>query len=136
MGWHFVYLADEDVPAELPVEINAFKSQQRRWAKGVVQVGIKLFRRMWHDPRLSARVETGAVLPPDRKPGRPAGDCARAYQSADTESFVTTRDCFTCSCLDVPILTFSTVSVIVYYLVTQRYLTTRTPGSINQYFRS
>jgi len=48
---------DEDVPAELPVEINAFKSQQRRWAKGVVQVGIKLFRRMWHDPRLSARVK-------------------------------------------------------------------------------
>ena len=27
------------MPAELPVEINAFKSQQRRWAKGVVQVG-------------------------------------------------------------------------------------------------
>jgi cellulose synthase/poly-beta-1,6-N-acetylglucosamine synthase-like glycosyltransferase len=30
MGWHFVYLVDDDVPAELPVEINAFKSQQRR----------------------------------------------------------------------------------------------------------
>ena len=39
MGWRFVYLLDEDVPAELPVEMNAFKAQQRRWAKGLVQVG-------------------------------------------------------------------------------------------------
>ncbi|HWP43571.1 MAG TPA: glycosyltransferase, partial [Blastocatellia bacterium] len=30
MGWHFIYLVDDDVPAELPVEIHAFKSQQRR----------------------------------------------------------------------------------------------------------
>ncbi|MDT7603284.1 MAG: hypothetical protein QOF61_1281, partial [Acidobacteriota bacterium] len=37
MGWRFVYLLDEDAPAESPVEINAFKAQQRRWAKGVMQ---------------------------------------------------------------------------------------------------
>jgi cellulose synthase/poly-beta-1,6-N-acetylglucosamine synthase-like glycosyltransferase len=39
MGWRFVYLLEDDVPAELPVEMNAFKAQQRRWAKGLVQVG-------------------------------------------------------------------------------------------------
>ncbi|PYS95902.1 MAG: glycosyl transferase family 2, partial [Acidobacteria bacterium] len=32
MGWRFVYLLDEDAPSEVPVEINAFKAQQRRWA--------------------------------------------------------------------------------------------------------
>ena len=47
MGWKFVYLLDEDAPAEIPVEINAFKAQQRRWAKGVMQVGIKLYPRIW-----------------------------------------------------------------------------------------
>ncbi|HVG19443.1 MAG TPA: glycosyltransferase, partial [Blastocatellia bacterium] len=57
MGWRFVYLMDDDVPAELPVEMNAFKSQQKRWAKGVVQVGMKLFGRMWRDPRLARRVK-------------------------------------------------------------------------------
>src|SRR6185436_9066023 len=38
MGWKFVYLLDEEAPAEIPVEINAFKAQQRRWAKAVLLV--------------------------------------------------------------------------------------------------
>ena len=33
-GWRFVYLQDVVSPAEIPVEMNAFKSQQHRWAKG------------------------------------------------------------------------------------------------------
>jgi cellulose synthase/poly-beta-1,6-N-acetylglucosamine synthase-like glycosyltransferase len=36
-GWKFVFLPDLAVPAELPVEINSFKSQQCRWAKGAMQ---------------------------------------------------------------------------------------------------
>ena len=36
-GWKFVFLPDLTVPAELPVEINSFKSQQCRWAKGAMQ---------------------------------------------------------------------------------------------------
>lgn len=53
MGWRYVYLLDDDVPAELPVEVNAFKAQQRRWAKGLVQVGFKLFPRIWKHPQLT-----------------------------------------------------------------------------------
>jgi cellulose synthase/poly-beta-1,6-N-acetylglucosamine synthase-like glycosyltransferase len=37
-GWKFVYDPDLVVPAELPVEMNAFKTQQHRWAKGSIQV--------------------------------------------------------------------------------------------------
>jgi cellulose synthase/poly-beta-1,6-N-acetylglucosamine synthase-like glycosyltransferase len=47
LGWKFVYVLDEDVPAELPVDINAFKVQQRRWAKGYTQVALKMLRRAW-----------------------------------------------------------------------------------------
>jgi cellulose synthase/poly-beta-1,6-N-acetylglucosamine synthase-like glycosyltransferase len=36
-GWKFIFLPDLTVPAELPVEINSFKSQQCRWAKGAMQ---------------------------------------------------------------------------------------------------
>jgi cellulose synthase/poly-beta-1,6-N-acetylglucosamine synthase-like glycosyltransferase len=36
-GWRFIFLPDLSVPAELPVEISSFKSQQCRWAKGAMQ---------------------------------------------------------------------------------------------------
>lgn len=49
-GWQFVYLKDVISPAELPVEMNAFKSQQFRWAKGSVQVAKKLLPRIWRAP--------------------------------------------------------------------------------------
>lgn len=37
-GWRCIYLPHIVVPAELPMEMNAFKSQQFRWAKGASQV--------------------------------------------------------------------------------------------------
>ena len=40
-GWRFVYLQDVECPAELPVEMTAFKTQQARWAKGLIQCSIK-----------------------------------------------------------------------------------------------
>ena len=40
-GWKFVYLQDVECPAELPVEMTAFKTQQARWAKGLIQCAIK-----------------------------------------------------------------------------------------------
>ncbi len=41
-GWRFVFLPDVVSPAEVPVEMNSFKSQQHRWAKGSIQTCIKL----------------------------------------------------------------------------------------------
>jgi cellulose synthase/poly-beta-1,6-N-acetylglucosamine synthase-like glycosyltransferase len=41
-GWRFVFLSDVIAPAEVPVEMNAFKSQQHRWAKGSIQTCRKL----------------------------------------------------------------------------------------------
>jgi cellulose synthase/poly-beta-1,6-N-acetylglucosamine synthase-like glycosyltransferase len=41
-GWKFVYLKDLVVPAELPVDMNGFKSQQHRWTKGSIQTSKKL----------------------------------------------------------------------------------------------
>ena len=41
-GWQFVFVPDLIAPAEVPVEMNAFKSQQHRWAKGSIQTCRKL----------------------------------------------------------------------------------------------
>ncbi len=46
-GWRFCFLPDVVAPAELPVDVNAYKSQQHRWAKGSIQTGRKLLRRIW-----------------------------------------------------------------------------------------
>ncbi|MFT4709566.1 MAG: cellulose synthase/poly-beta-1,6-N-acetylglucosamine synthase-like glycosyltransferase [Planctomycetota bacterium] len=45
-GWKFVYFPNVVAPAEVPPSIDAFKSQQHRWAKGSVQVYRKLWRRI------------------------------------------------------------------------------------------
>jgi len=46
LGWRFVYLQDVECPAELPVEMTAFKTQQARWAKGLIQTSKKILPRV------------------------------------------------------------------------------------------
>ena len=41
-GWKFKYLPHVECPAELPIEMTAFKTQQARWAKGLIQTSIKI----------------------------------------------------------------------------------------------
>jgi cellulose synthase/poly-beta-1,6-N-acetylglucosamine synthase-like glycosyltransferase len=45
-GWRIDYLPDVVVPAELPPQVEAFKKQQYRWAKGSFQVVRKMFLRL------------------------------------------------------------------------------------------
>ena len=40
-GWKLKFVTDVVCPAEVPVTINAFKSQQHRWAKGSIQTAKK-----------------------------------------------------------------------------------------------
>jgi cellulose synthase/poly-beta-1,6-N-acetylglucosamine synthase-like glycosyltransferase len=125
MGWRFVYLVDEDVPAELPVEINAFKSQQRRWAKGVVQVGMKLFGRMWRDPRLPLKAKLEQFF---RLTGNLAAPLVIVLALINLPILIVryNQGLFHLFALDVPVLTFSTLSVVAFYLVPQWYLYPKT----------
>jgi cellulose synthase/poly-beta-1,6-N-acetylglucosamine synthase-like glycosyltransferase len=45
-GWTFKFLPHVVSPAEVPVEMNSFKSQQHRWAKGSIQTCMKLLPRI------------------------------------------------------------------------------------------
>lgn len=50
-GWEFLYLLDVASPAEIPPQINAFKRQQFRWAKGSIQCLLKHWRALVRAPR-------------------------------------------------------------------------------------
>lgn len=60
-GWRFVFLEDVVAPAELPIEVNAWKGQQRRWTTGAVQTARKVLPRVLR-ARLSWRTKLEAVL--------------------------------------------------------------------------
>jgi cellulose synthase/poly-beta-1,6-N-acetylglucosamine synthase-like glycosyltransferase len=59
-GWKFIYLSDVVTPAELPVDMNGFKSQQHRWTKGSVQTCKKLLPSVWRS-RLPFRIKLEAT---------------------------------------------------------------------------
>ncbi|HKP84373.1 MAG TPA: glycosyltransferase [Pyrinomonadaceae bacterium] len=113
MGWKFVYLLDEEAPAEIPVEINAFKAQQRRWAKGVMQVGLKLYPRIWLAP-LPFRVKLEMFF-------RLTGNIS--YPLMIIASFLQfplllvryNQPFYHLMVLDLPLLIFSSISVVMFY---------------------
>jgi cellulose synthase/poly-beta-1,6-N-acetylglucosamine synthase-like glycosyltransferase len=113
MGWKFVYLLDEEAPAEIPVEINAFKAQQRRWAKGVMQVGLKLYPRIWLAP-LPFRVKLEMFF-------RLTGNIS--YPLMIVASLLQfplllvryNQPFYHLMVLDLPLLFFSSISVVLFY---------------------
>jgi cellulose synthase/poly-beta-1,6-N-acetylglucosamine synthase-like glycosyltransferase len=57
-GWKFIFLKDETTPSEIPVDINGFKTQQHRWAKGSIQTAKKLLLKILKsDLPLKVKVE-------------------------------------------------------------------------------
>ncbi|MGE5446030.1 MAG: cellulose synthase family protein [Ignavibacteriales bacterium] len=61
-GWKFIYLKDVVAEAELPVDMNAFKSQQHRWAKGAIQTAKKLLPQILRDKELPLKIRTEAAF--------------------------------------------------------------------------
>jgi hypothetical protein len=49
-GWRMEFAPGVVCPAELPVTINAFKSQQHRWAKGSIQTAKKTLGKLFRAP--------------------------------------------------------------------------------------
>lgn len=60
-GWRFVFRPDLAAPAELPPEMNAFKAQQHRWAKGGAQTCVKMLPSVLAQP-CGWRVKLEAVF--------------------------------------------------------------------------
>jgi cellulose synthase/poly-beta-1,6-N-acetylglucosamine synthase-like glycosyltransferase len=120
-GWKFVYLLDDAVPSELPVDMNAFKAQQRRWAKGLIEVAIKLLPRAWRDPRLTLAERLELFF---RLTGNIAAPLVICLALLNLPVLIVrfNQGLFQLLVLDAPILLFSTLSVALFYLAGQRYL--------------
>ena len=57
-GWRFVYAPHIEAPSELPTDMASFQIQQYRWAKGLIQTGIKLLPRVFRsDQPLRVKAE-------------------------------------------------------------------------------
>jgi cellulose synthase/poly-beta-1,6-N-acetylglucosamine synthase-like glycosyltransferase len=46
-GWKFLYLPNIECASELPIDMNGFKAQQARWAKGLMQTAKKILPRVF-----------------------------------------------------------------------------------------
>jgi cellulose synthase/poly-beta-1,6-N-acetylglucosamine synthase-like glycosyltransferase len=120
-GWRFLFLPEVVAPGELPVEMNAFKSQQHRWAKGSLQTGLKLLPGILRDPALPARVKTEAVF-------HLTNNVAYVLMVAVSLLYfpvMRLRERLawrSLLALDLPILLFGTGSVLAFYLLSQKEL--------------
>src|SRR5216684_451894 len=92
-GWKFLYLPDIECASELPVDINGFKAQQARWAKGLMQTAKKILPRV-----LISTMLLPAMI-------------VRFYQGY-----------FQMLCIDLPLFLASTCSISSFYLVAQKEL--------------
>ncbi len=62
-GWQFIFLRDVISPAELPMDMDGFKSQQHRWTKGSIQVCQKMLFTIWKSSApLKAKIEATSHL--------------------------------------------------------------------------
>ncbi len=119
-GWKFLYLQDVECPSELPVEINAFKSQQARWAKGLIQTARKLLPTLWRSP-LPWRVKVEAFFHLTANICYPlmAVLAALLFPAMIVRFY---QGWFQMLYIDLPLLLAATCSVSAFYLVSQREL--------------
>jgi cellulose synthase/poly-beta-1,6-N-acetylglucosamine synthase-like glycosyltransferase len=119
-GWKFVYAPNITCPSELPVEMNSFKTQQARWAKGLIQVARKLLPAIWRsDQPLHIKVEATFHLTANI-----------AYPLMVVFSIILLpamivrfyQGWFQMLYLDLPLFLASTCSVSTFYMVAQREL--------------
>ncbi len=118
VGWKFLYLPDLVAPAELPAEINAYKSQQRRWAEGSIQTARKLLATILRAPiPLRAKIEAFIHLT-----NNSAYLLMAALSVLVFPAMVLRRgeEVWKLLAFDLPLFLAATVSVIVFYLVSQR----------------
>jgi cellulose synthase/poly-beta-1,6-N-acetylglucosamine synthase-like glycosyltransferase len=61
-GWRCLFLEGLEVDAELPVQMNAAKRQQFRWAKGSIQVALKLLSDVMLHRKVPVETKTQAFI--------------------------------------------------------------------------
>jgi cellulose synthase/poly-beta-1,6-N-acetylglucosamine synthase-like glycosyltransferase len=122
-GWKFVFLPDVVTPAELPVDMNGFKSQQHRWTKGSIQTCKKLLPAIWRSKLpMPIKVEATGHLVSNFAYLLLACLVVLLHPSTGGPQSGWVRTLL----IDVPIFLTASVSVAVFYICAQRELHPRT----------
>ena len=122
-GWRFIFLPDVVTPAELPVDMNGFKSQQHRWTKGSIQTCKKLLPKIWRSELpMPIKVEATGHLVSNFAYLLLASLCVLLHPSAGGPQSGWVRTIL----IDIPIFLTASVSVAVFYICAQRELHPRT----------
>jgi cellulose synthase/poly-beta-1,6-N-acetylglucosamine synthase-like glycosyltransferase len=121
-GWKFVFLPDVVTPAELPVDMNGFKSQQHRWTKGSIQTCKKLLPTIWRSELpLLIKLEATGHLMSNFAYLLLACLCVLLHPATGGPTgWVRTF------LIDIPIFLTASLSVAVFYICAQRELNPRT----------
>ena len=123
-GWKFKYLPEVECPSELPIEMTAFKTQQARWAKGLIQTSIKVLPMMFKSD-VPRRIKIEAVY-------HLTANLSYPLMVVMSALLIPAMICrfyqgwFQMLLIDFPLFTASTFSIAVFYLVSQRILYPKT----------
>ena len=119
-GWKFRYLEDVECPAEVPIEMTAFKTQQARWAKGLIQVARKTLPKIMRS-KAPLRVKVEAWYHLTANLSYPLMIVlATLLMPAMIIRFY--QGWFQMLLIDLPLFLASTFSVSSFYLVSQKAL--------------
>jgi cellulose synthase/poly-beta-1,6-N-acetylglucosamine synthase-like glycosyltransferase len=119
-GWRFVFLSDLIAPAEVPVEMNSFKSQQHRWAKGSIQTCRKLLPRILRS-NAPLGVKAEAFFHLTANFNYPLM-CVLSVLMAPSMVIRYNMGWYEMLIIDVPLFFAATASVANFYMVCQREL--------------
>jgi cellulose synthase/poly-beta-1,6-N-acetylglucosamine synthase-like glycosyltransferase len=119
-GWKFVFLPNLVAPAEVPVEMNSFKSQQHRWAKGSIQTCRKVLPRILRS-NLPLHVKTEAFFHLTANFNYPLM-CVLSVLMAPSMVIRYNMGWYEMLLIDVPLFFAATASVANFYMVCQREL--------------
>jgi cellulose synthase/poly-beta-1,6-N-acetylglucosamine synthase-like glycosyltransferase len=119
-GWQFIFLQDLIAPAEVPVEMNSFKSQQHRWAKGSIQTCRKLLPRILRS-NLPLHVKAEAFFHLSANFNYPLM-CVLSVLMAPSMVIRYNMGWYEMLLIDVPLFFAATASVANFYMVCQREL--------------
>jgi cellulose synthase/poly-beta-1,6-N-acetylglucosamine synthase-like glycosyltransferase len=123
-GWRFIFLNEVETPAELPVDMDGFKSQQHRWTKGSIQVCKKVLPAIWKAKvPLYIKMEATAHLTSNFAYLMLICLCFLIYPN---QQAAPDFGKWTTYIVNIPIFFFASVSVVVFYITAQRALR---PGS-------
>lgn len=122
-NWRFIFLNEVETPAELPVDMDGFKSQQHRWTKGSIQCCKKVLPAIWRSRfPLHVKLEATAHLTSNFAWLLVMVLCFLIFPNTKYQPEMSV---WVKALIHIPIFIFASGSVVFFYLMAQKALNPR-----------